>query len=385
MKAVQRKIAAVFTALWILFSGCWWGGSDDTWVTHKGGTVCKGANASAVAGEQVYVAPGGSDTNTGISPDQPFATLAQALCNAAPGQTVHIAPGTYNESILLSEFGSASKPITITGEKDGDDNYPVLDGQGSLTYGIAIIGEDTEHRSAGFIIENLTFKNYTDAGILAVISDEITLRNCLLADNGFRGINPDNAGEGFGADLIEVNGLVVSNVEARGNGPEESVWKRGVLGNDISVWGCADVEVSGCYMHDSMGGGLLIEDCVNVLAENNRMENSELDANGRYWDGAIWLDGGHDVIVRNNIVNNNNGPGILITDESVQYPDASYGYVVNNNTITNNRWGISIWNFGVCDWPDTSIISAANNIFSGNVEGDHKCSEWECGEGLPCD
>jgi len=364
------------------------GGGEGTWVVHKGGTVCKGYDASRVAGNDVYVATDGSDDNSGTSADQPFETLAKALCNAAPGQTVHVALGTYKESVLLSEFGSSSNPITITGETNANGDFPMMDGDWGneqyFTYGIAIIGEDEEHKSAGFVIENIAFRNYTDAGILAVISDDITIRDCMVTDCGFNGINPDNSGEGFGFDLIEIDRLLVTGIEATRNGPEEEVGPQRFLGNDVSVWGCTEVEVSDSYMHNSMGGGLLIEDSVNVLVENNRMKNSELEA-ADYWDGALWLDGGHDVIVRNNTISGNHGPGLLITDEGVQYPNGSYGYVIDNNTITNNLWGISIWNFGVCPWPDDSIIDVNNNnTVSGNTTN-YKCSEWECGVGQPCD
>jgi parallel beta-helix repeat protein len=295
---------------------------------------------------------------------------------------VHVAPGNYEESVLLSEFGDTSNPIKIVGETETGGELPVLDGGRSLTYGIAIIGEDEQHKSGGFVIENLAFRNYTDAGILAVLSDNIAIRNCLITDNGFDAVNPENRGEGFGADLVEINGLLVAGVEATRNGPAQDVWQGGVLGNDIAVWGSTDVEVSDSYMHDSIGGGLLIEDSVNALVENNRMNDSQLDANGEYWDGAIWLDGGHDVIVRNNTIDNNHGPGIVLSDEGVQQP---YGYIIEDNTITNNLWGIYVWNFGVCPWPEQSIVHANNNIYSGNIDGDHWCTEWACGFEKPCD
>lgn len=358
------------------------GDGDGTWLYHKGGVVCVGTDAVPVPGTEIYVAPDGDDNNAGTSPQEAFATLAQALCNVAPGQTVHVALGTYNESVLLSRFGEKNTPIHIIGEKGPEGELPILDGGQHFTYGIAIIGEDEDNKSYGFIIENLEFRNYTDAGLLAVLSENIEIRNCILRENGFHGANPENAGEGFGADLIEIIDLVVDSVEAMGNGPETEVWQKGILGNDIAIWGSQNVEVRNCYTHDGIGGGLLVEDCIDVLVENNRFNDATLSAPYDELDGAIWVDGGHDILVRNNIIDNNRGPGLQISDEGVQHP---YGYVFQGNTISNNDLGVYIWNFGVCPWPDTSIVKMIDNTFINNTEGDSKCEEWPCGEGKPCD
>jgi len=156
------------------------GGGDDTWLFHLGGVVCKGADAERVAGTRVYVATGGDDENDGDSPEDAFATLGTALCNAAPGQTVYVAPGTYNESVLLSEFGQKDNPIHVIGQVGQGGELPILDGGGTLTYGIAIIGEDAAHKSCGFVLENLEFRNYTDAGIIAVLSEDIEVRDCIF-------------------------------------------------------------------------------------------------------------------------------------------------------------------------------------------------------------
>jgi len=357
-------------------------GGEDTWLFHQGGVVCKGASARPVTGTEVYVASDGNDENAGISPQEAFATLARALCNAQPGLTVHVGTGTYNESVLLSEFGERDNPIRIIGQIGPGGELPVLNGGKTLTYGIAIIGEDESRKSFGFVVENLEFRNYTDAGITAVLSENITLRNCILRGNGFHGANPDNNGEGFGADFVDVIGLVIDAVEAVGNGPEPSVWQRGILGNDITIFGSQKVEVRNCYTHDGVGGGLLVEDSFNVLVENNRFNDAVLTAPNDEVDGAIWVDGGHDITVRNNIIDNNRGPGLQISDEGVQKP---YDYLFQDNTISNNDLGVFIWNFGVCPWPASSILQMIDNTFSNNKDGDLKCEEWACGVGVPCD
>jgi len=181
---------------------------------------------------------------------------------------------------------------------------------------------------------------------------------------------------------VNVTGLVVDGLECVGNGPDSSLWLSGVLGNDISVWGSNDVRIRNCYTHDGIGGGLLVEDSYDVLVEDNRFNDAVLTAPNEEIDGAVWVDGGHDVTVRNNTIDNNREPGLQISDEGVEHP---YGYVFQGNTISNNDLGVFIWNFGVCPWPDTAIVNMVGNTFINNRDGDHKCEEWPCGEGEACD
>ncbi len=355
--------------------------SSGTWVYHRGGVVCKGHQAQPVDAPAVYVSPDGDDHQRGTSPDEAFATLAHALCNAAPGQTVYVAPGRYEESILLSEFGQKGVPIRIVGQSGPNGEKPVLDGGRHFTYGIAIIGEDEAHKSYSFVVENLEFANYTDAGFAAITAEDITLRNSILRDNGFHGMNPENNGEGMGADFVEVIGLVVDGVEGIHNGPEDAVWQQGILGGDISVWGSQDVVVRNCTTHDTIGNGLLFEDTVHALAEDNRFTHALLTAPHEEVDGAIWVDGGHDILIRHNVVADNQGPGLQISDEEVQHP---YGYVFEGNIVTGNQVGVFIWNFGVCPWPDESIVKMVDNVFRDNRDGVVRCEPWGCGEGQPC-
>ncbi len=354
----------------------------DTWLPHNGGTVCNGADASPVPGNDVWVSPGGSDTNAGNSADAPFATLARALCSAAPGQTVHVGSGTYTESVLLSEYGDPSRPITISGAVGSDGTLPVLDGERNLTVGIAILGEDEEHPSYNFVVENIEFINYTDIGLLAAIANDVTFRNCRAHDNGFHSIDPDSRGEGYGIAAVDVNTLLVDGVESYANGPEPALQQQGILGTGLDIFGCRDVIVRNAHLHDGIGGGLLLEDCVNALAENNEIANNFLDGTDGYWDGGAWVDGGSDITIRNNTFRGNHGPGLVVSDEGVQRPT---GYVVQDNTFTENLWGIYIWNFGACPWPDASVVQASGNTYTDNSRGDHRCAEWECGLNQPCD
>ena len=57
-----------------------------------------------------YVAPGGNGSGTAASP---FGRIQDGINSAQPGQTVRVAPGTYNESLVSARHGAAGQPITV--------------------------------------------------------------------------------------------------------------------------------------------------------------------------------------------------------------------------------------------------------------------------------
>jgi len=62
-----------------------------------------------------YVSPQARAGQSGLSAATPLATLQQALTLAAPGDTIHLAPGDYRENVLSVNAGRADAPITIMG------------------------------------------------------------------------------------------------------------------------------------------------------------------------------------------------------------------------------------------------------------------------------
>ena len=99
-----------------------------------------------------------------------------------------------------------------------------------------------------------------------------------------------------------------------------------------------------------------------------------------WWDGGIWLDGGRDVTIRGNYIQNNLGPGIEVSDEDIQKPR---GYVLENNVSTGNYFGIYIWNFGSTDLPPEHILRLSGKPFSDNTRQDVWIEAMPCP--TPCD
>ena len=159
-----------------------------------------------------YVAanePGASDDNNGLYPtyqdgqDGPWLTIQHAANTMTAGSTTYVRTGNYHESgIIFAHSGAPGAPITlanyeseeviIDGSKAKDD-YP----------GIAIVEGRSHYVIQGFTVRNMPWSGIaTDESTTEPYRD-ITIRNCVLHDNGWSGI-----------DLAAVDGFVVENVEA---------------------------------------------------------------------------------------------------------------------------------------------------------------------------
>jgi len=362
----------------------------DTGFFYRAGRECFGVDADPIDADDLWIAPDGDDDDDGTSEGAAFATLARALCNAAPGQTIHVAPGVYKQSVILAQHGDAEAPVTIVGEA-GDDGPPVFDGDGWMTEGIGLI------ETHGFVVEGLQFRNYTDTGLLVALSDEIQLRDNVFSENGFESIDPGSGGEGFGVNVLDSVQVVIEGNESWGNGPNAAVYATGTLGTAINTYRMFDAVVQGNTCRDNTGGGILIEDGERVVVRDNDIYGNHLDANGSYWDGGIWIDGGYDVAVEGNFIHDNLGPALEVSDADKKYPFATCGYRVASNTITGNYWSYYLNNFGQCPRPAEHIVTFEDNDTSDNAyPGDladwtdgtnpdgSLCLEWPCGEEQPC-
>ncbi|MFH1907402.1 MAG: right-handed parallel beta-helix repeat-containing protein, partial [Chloroflexota bacterium] len=207
---------------------------------------CLGDEARPIDGIVLYVSPDGDDQNPGTTPEAPLRTLAYALCNVRPGQTVRVMPGTYHETVVMGAFGNDSAPITIQGITDGA-RLPVLDGESNRTMGIGIV------ESVNVIIENLEFRNYTDEGLYVLVGSDILIRNNRFIGNGRASIDPDYDGEGFGLNVVGVRRVVIEGNEAAENGPATERVERGILGTGINTYELHEAIIRDNHSHHNIG------------------------------------------------------------------------------------------------------------------------------------
>ena len=65
---------------------------------------------------EIFVAPGGSDSNPGTA-ERPFATISKAAETARAGDRVQVRAGIYRERVVFPHSGEPGKPIVFTGER----------------------------------------------------------------------------------------------------------------------------------------------------------------------------------------------------------------------------------------------------------------------------
>lgn len=319
-----------------------------------------------------YVSNKGDDAAEGRTTETAFRTVSRALEVVQPGDAILILPGIYHEALELEDAGNSRAPITIRGE----GGVAVLDGQRIMTIGFWC------ESCTNFVFQNLEIRNYTDIGIGVYLSYDIIMRNLTVHHNGFDAQLTDWEIEGYGINVDESQKITVENNEVYQNGPQPQLLGR-LMGTGINTYMCTACVIRNNRSHDNIGGGILVEDGENVLVEGNEIYSNDLDATvEEWWDGGIWIDGGHDVIVRDNAFRDNLGPGIQVSDEDHQQP---YGYVIENNVSTGNYYGIYIWNFGASDFPPENTLRMSNNQITGNTRQDVWIVPWDCPPPDPCD
>ncbi|MBI3962982.1 MAG: right-handed parallel beta-helix repeat-containing protein [Deinococcus sp.] len=347
------RVTGILLVVFLAQVGCWGGqgiGSD-------------GADAA-----NYYVSVQGNDNADGQTPETAFRTIGRALERVQPGGTVLILPGTYYETGYLEGQGNPEAPLTIRGH----GGTPKLDGQNTRDAAFWII------ESASIVLEDLEITGYTDAGIVVSLSSRITLRRLTVHHNGSQ---PETDwAEGYGIHVDESRHVAIEANQVFANGPRSRL--PGRLGTGINTFRLQDAVISNNQVVENIGGGILVEDGVDVLVQGNEIRLNDLDASADgWWDGGIWLDGGQRIAVRDNTIEMNAGPGIEVSDEDHQQP---YGYVLENNISTGNYYGIYIWNFGTTGFPPENILRLVNNQISGNAWRDVWIVPWNCPPPDPC-
>ena len=166
----------------------------------------------------LYVAPDGADANSGTKAS-PFLTIARADAAAAPGYTIHVAPGAYPVSaptlhsagIVTSRSGTAAARIRFVSDIKwaakilvsgtgiawrSKGNYVDIDGFDNFVSGVAAAGIQQWHgATASTIVNNTVFRCKVgiligggDAGTLPEGSQNNLVSNNIVYDNITYGI-----------------------------------------------------------------------------------------------------------------------------------------------------------------------------------------------------
>jgi parallel beta-helix repeat protein len=277
------------------------------------------AAASASAATTYYVAPSGSDSNSG-SLAAPFREIRKAISVSQPGDTALVADGSYKGFDLDSMAGTSLAPFTIHALGSAANVLPTMDRSDN---------RDTIHIlfSSYVVIDGLRGFNANRAAVRIDQSDHVTVRNGVFGNNATWGIFTD-----FSDDLL------LENNECYASGTQHGIYVSN-SGDRPTVRGNRVHDNAGCGIQLnadlSQGGDGLI---TGAVIENNVAWN-----NGTAGGSAINLDGVQNSIVRNNLLYNNHASGIACFQ--IDGAAGPTGMQILNNTVDmagNGRWALLI-------------------------------------------
>ncbi|MGD8626788.1 MAG: right-handed parallel beta-helix repeat-containing protein [Anaerolineae bacterium] len=391
-------LALALLAGWLL--GC---GAGETGSDHGGAPPASQPAAPAApagtegpaTGTVYYVAagePGASDENNGRYPthragaDGPWATLQHAAATMTAGDTAYVRGGTYYEaSIRFARAGRPGAPITLAAY-EGEE--------------VIVDGAKTRRRSSGieivegrghFVIEGLTIRNMPRSGITTdgqppAAQRDITIRDCVLHDNGLSGLR-----------LAAVDGFVVERVEAYGN----DYYGLEIIGSDDGALSAANGLVQDSSFHDHTGKeghGLAINQGHDIVVRDNVAYHNTIHG----FDASDWPKKGalsHDLLFEGNRSYDNGAAGFSINSDShhVTYRHnvafrngadwagrgSSSGFLCyggcwhvewyHNVSLQNSDAGFYVEEeLGVNGTPDDSLL-----VFKNNIAYDNGRPEWD--------
>lgn len=317
------------------------------------------AGSASAAADTIWVEPGES--------------IQAAVDQAAPGDTIRIKPGTYNESVSIP-WG----PLTIVGS--GWDKTRIMPGPADPANpcaadggnGFCIFGEDPANPISDVSISQLTVRDFGGNGIIGVNTDGLRLTAIRAANNVEYGLAAFSS-----TNVTMKHNLAKGSDDAGiyvGDSPDANAviaWNKAydnALG--IFVRHARHLAIFGNTAANNCQGFLILDDgqeggAGNVVMSNNRAEwNTKFcppnDEAPPLQGGGIFLFGATDSqLVHNTVVGNRgnqiNSGGILLLDAS----QVTGGSVATGNTLVANRaW--KNWPAGIIDH------GGGTNRFFGN-------------------
>jgi len=278
-------------------------------------------------------------TTSTPAPSGPYVTVAagqsiQAAVDANPGGTQFlIKAGTYSQQTIAPKSGDV-----FVGEAGA-----VLDGGNSAT-----VAFDGSNGSSNVTIKGLKITRYASSLTGGTIAGDNTT-NWVLSGNEI------SFGGGVGVRMGVGMQVLQNNIHDNRHTGIDGTKSNGALveGNTIANNATAHSDVDGVY---GDAAGMKIFRTQGVVVRNNVVRDN--------WGPGIWYDTDNvDAVIEGNTVTGNTHRGIMY--------EISYGGIIRNNVIQNNGFGVSaswISNAGIFV-VSSSDVQVYGNKVSGNRQG----------------
>ncbi|SFF09709.1 Right handed beta helix region [Chitinophaga sp. CF118] len=333
------------------------------------------SKAAALAIQDYYVSPTGSDSNDGKSAAKAFKTIQKAANLAKPGTTVHLAGGVYQQQLEINVSGTADQPITFSGSPDaaayiqqGGANSAIvtIENQSHIRlYGLNV-GKVTKKDAQGILISATSTGSVTDIELNHVNVSEVAWTTQRTKTPG----SNDNAqgiiiyGEGK-AQANAVSNIRIDSCKVFDNitGFSEAI----SLDGNIDGFRITHCDV---YNNTNIGIALIGNYGVSSTASLDQARNGVVSLNNCHdnvsnyaTSAGIYVDGARDIKIERNWCKAN-GYGIEVGAE--ENGSASNITVVANVLLGNKETGLALGGYNSGTSGQVLNATIINNTFYRN-------------------
>lgn len=333
------------------------------------------SNATALAFQNYYVSPTGSDTNDGKTAATPFKTIQKAANLATAGSTVYLAGGVYQQQLAINVSGTADQPITFR----GDLASPAYIQQGGSSSAIVSIQNQSHIRLYGLNVGKVTKKDAQGILIVATSSGTVTdieLNHVTVSEVAWTTDRTKEPGDNDNAQGIIVYGEGKAQANAVTNIRIDSCTvTNNITGYSeaISLDGNIDgFSITHCevYNNTNIGIALIGNYGTSSTASVDQARNGVVSQNNCYdnvadyaTSGGIYVDGARDIKIERNWCKGN-GYGIEVGAE--EDGTVSNITVVANVLIANKETGLAIGGYDSGTSGQVLSTTVYNNTFYRN-------------------